>query len=194
MRRVIGRTLPARCSPRAATIPPMRSAATLWLLLAGSAGADPREPSRIDSITAEVGLGVGYAFSTCEDQTGCPGDGLAPFTIAGGIGEWFTESSAIELRLANTFEQRPASSFLLAFVGPSIQQWIGPRIWLGVGAGIAIAHGTRTDVVFSFDARAGVLLQKTQQHAVNVSIEAAPAISGGDTSTPVSLLVGYQHL
>jgi len=172
----------------------MRSVAIGWLAWAGTAGADPHEPPRVNSITAEAGLGVGYAFNTCEDQTGCPGDGLAPFTIAGGIGEWFTESSAIELRFANTFEQRPGSSFMLAFVGPSIQQWIGTRVWVGAGAGIAIAHGTRTEVVFSFDVRAGVLLQKTQQHTVNVSIEAAPAISGGDTSTPVSLLVGYQHL
>ena len=46
----------------------------------------------------------------------------------------------------------------------------------------------------SFESHVCVLLQKTEQHAVNVSVEAAPAISGGDTSTPVSLLVGYQYL
>ena len=56
------------------------------------------------------------------------------------------------------------------------------------------ARSTKTVAAFSFDVRAGAGLVKRQRHVRSLSVEAAPAIGDSDTSTPVSLLLGYQYL
>jgi len=173
----------------------MRGAVFSLVALAGTAGADPpRNESRVGSITAEAAIGAAFTFNTCADPIGCPGNGVEPLTVAGGVGEWFTESSVLELRLTDTSHKELSSIYTLAFLGPAIQQWIGAHFWVGGGLGVAFARSTKTVAAFSVDVRAGVVLIQRQRHAWSLSVEAAPAIGDNDTSTPVSLLLGYQYL
>jgi len=157
--------------------------------------------------------------STSDTKVGLGGVNL-------GIGGWVSPQLAISARVASvtyTISQdlgggnQFSESLVGAFIGPSVQYWIDPHLWIGGGAGIAYAAVLSHDDIngvtvneanqtgFGLDLRAGYSFSSgATPNSWNVSVELTPGFfSGkddgmGNTSTVqlngFSILFGYQYL
>jgi len=178
-----------------ATIARVRTLGLAIVCAAATAFAEPRQDeAKRSGLTFELNAGLGYMHFTCAEQFGCATDAPVVSGLDAGFGEWITNRGAAGFRFSAASFYRDRRTNTLAFIGGIFQQWIGPRFWLGGGLGGAVFHGSNTNVGFAFDVRAGFVLHTSVLHSWNLSIEATPAFSGGDTATVVSFLVGYQRL
>lgn len=167
-------------------------------------------PSNRNGLTFEANIGFGllhFASDNDSDSEGALGG------IALGVGGWINEKMALTARLAPVtyFDSAEGVDFYLSaiFFGPSLQYWIDDHIWLGGGAGLAIARvafsgggETASDsrTGFGLDFRAGYTFSTGTTSTWNVSAEITPGFySDNDEGsagrfTGLALLFGYQHL
>jgi hypothetical protein len=164
-----------------------------------------------NGMTFEANIGFGMLQFSGDSESESEG---AVAGISLGIGGWINEKMAITARLAPVtyHESNDFIDFYLSaiFLGPSVQYWIDDHIWLGGGAGIAIAYAqisgdgeladnSRTG--FGLDLRAGYTFSSpTTESTWNVSAEITPGFysdndeGGAGRFTGFALLFGYQHL
>jgi hypothetical protein len=124
--------------------------------------------------------------------------GIAGLSL--GIGGWINPNTAITLRIAGVTifpeEGITATSF---FVGPSVQMFVAPKIWIGGGAGIAAArvadnsgNSEILEKALGLDLRAGFLVMESGVHSLSVSAEITPAFYENSTITGFGALLNYQ--
>jgi hypothetical protein len=171
----------------------------------------PQPRSLRNGLTFEANIGLGMLMYSTESDSESEG---AVGGIALGLGGWINEKMAITARFAPVtyHESNDFIDFYLSaiFLGPSIQYWIDDHIWVGGGAGIAIAYAqvsgdgeladdSRTGV--GLDLRAGYTFSSPQTASTwNVSAEITPGFysetdqGASGRFTGFALLFGYQHL
>ena len=171
----------------------------------------PAPEASHSGITFEANLGVGVvrgATSTGMDL------GTSDAALAGadlGLGFWLSPHLALTGRIAGVSlgGSNVNGTVIAAFIGPSLQYWVGDHLWFGLGGGLATLQavsgcdasmGSCGTNGFGLDFRAGYSFGTTG-HTFNVSLESTPGVysGGGDnnttaTITGVALLLGYQHL
>ena len=166
--------------------------------------------SNRNGLTFEANIGFGLLHFSGEGDSDSEG---ALGGIALGLGGWINEKMAVTARLAPVtyFESNDGGDFYLSaiFFGPSVQYWIDDHIWLGGGAGLAIARlafsgggesasDSRTGL--GLDLRAGYTFSTSTDSTWNVSAEITPGFysdndeGSGGQFTGLALLLGYQHL
>ncbi|HEV7555611.1 MAG TPA: hypothetical protein VGO00_09170, partial [Kofleriaceae bacterium] len=143
-----------------------------------------------------------------------------------GIGGWIAPNVAITGRIAGVTYSPPdqddgmggtiSQSITGAFIGPTVQFWLNPHLWLGGGAGLAVAYALATSdsqggtvqasdnqTGFGLDLRAGYSFSGgvTNPNSWNVSVELTPGFFGSQDNTNVTvqlngfaILFGYQYL
>jgi len=159
--------------------------------------------------TFEANLGIGFAQASLSgaDYDTMSTETDSSFAGAIGLGGWLSPHLALTGRISGV-DLRDSSGTannitVTAFVGPSLQYWIGPQFWIGGGAGIATLSAVTgcTDSCsikgFGLDLRAGYSFGDTE-NTFNVSVELTPGVYDGgvgpETITGVALLAGYQFL
>ena len=175
-------------------------------------------------LTFEANLGVGWVHSALSymslSQSNDSDAALAGADF--GIGGWLNPQTAITLRISgvqvkNTMmgQTVPANGEIVhAFVGPTVQYWVNPNLWIGGGVGLStlqwLGHND-TDCTgdgcgtngFGIDVRAGYSFGSGGPHSWNLSVESNTGFysqsdgMGGSLdvrATGVSFLVGYQYL
>jgi hypothetical protein len=175
-------------------------------------------------ITFEANVGVGFMWERVSfgDGTSATSD---TFTSLGGVnlgvGGWVSPNLAITARAAGvTYSQSQddgaggtiSTSLTGAFLGPSVQYWLDPHLWIGGGAGLAIAFvesssdssgvsvSSDNQTGFGLDLRAGYTFSSGfTPNTWNLSVEFTPGFFGADNNTTVQLngfaiLFGYQYL
>jgi hypothetical protein len=159
---------------------------------------------RRSGFTIEGSIGLGFTrFSP--DQAAM--DGVTETGLAGlnlGLGGFVGPNTALTLRIAGTSYSTDASDVqvVAGFVGPTIQQWVNDRFFLGAGAGIAFLNvsgdgsdGSRvsgSEEVFGLDLRAGVDIVTGRTGALHLALEVTPGFYEGGTITGIGLQLGAQ--
>jgi hypothetical protein len=188
---------------------------TLALAQAGPPGAQPAAvvpsapadaPLPRHGFTAELNLGVGFAYLLGGDESATSGLALAGLDV--GIGGWLTPWMAMTFRIAgvavNTDDSNNSTH---EFIGPSLQYWPSRHVWIGGGIGLSLLHESTCPIAqltdgcalvgFGVDARVGYSWFRGNQ-SVNVSVELNPGVYGSDAGgglvTGFTLLFGYQYL
>ena len=89
-------------------------------------------------VTFELGAGLSMVASDRSwDNVSLLPVGFAPDL---GVGGWLSERVALTLRLVPViFEAGHGNGFQNVLIGPNVQVWVTPRLWIGGGAGVAQA-------------------------------------------------------
>jgi len=162
----------------------------------------PPAPARHDGLTLEAGTGIGWIHvADRSDSVTSPG-GVAGLSI--GIGGWLNEKIALTARIAGSSVPSSQGLVVAAFLGPSVQLWVGESTWLGLGLGLAtFAVGDASLDGYAGDLRLGHVIYANGKHTLNASFEVTPGhVSeklqyGGTFSLDVAsigLLFGWQYL
>lgn len=173
-------------------------------------------------LTFEGNIGVGFMWarassndsnvsSTSDTKVGFGGLNL-------GLGGWLNPQLALSIRVAGvTYTEDLGDNFSAsltgAFFGPSVQYWIDPHLWIGGGAGLAIARVISHDDIenvsfdednqtgFGLDLRAGYSFSSgATPNSWNISVEYTPGFFGSrsdDVTVQLNgfaILFGYQYL
>lgn len=169
-------------------------------------------------ITFEANLGVGFAHESVASLTN-DSDGALAADL--GLGGWINPQLALGVRIAGVQLKDTLGSDVTisgftvhAFVGPNVQYWPTPNIWVGGGAGLsterwldsAPSGSTQTGIYlyctgdncrrygFGFNLRAGYSFGSGGPDAFNVSVETNTGFFSETTVTGISILAGYQYL
>lgn len=136
----------------------------------------------------EAGVGVGLvilADGGGDSALGFPAVGL-------GFGGYLRPRTALTLRLAGGANIDRGAYAVEAFVGPSLQQFVGDHGWVGIGLGLGVAvlgHGRQYDggAGLGVDLRAGYAFGAPRHHRASASVE----LTAGTVGSSVSLMLGY---
>jgi hypothetical protein len=165
----------------------MKSLAVAVACLPSVASADaPR------TITFEAALGG--ARSTMSAPAGTSRlESHSGLDATAGVGWFVTPRLAVNVRAIRTY----AGPFTLDLVGPGVQYFWGPRIWVGANAGVDFAR-TRdgSDPGVGVAWRVGGHIPWTPRHLISVAIEArvVEPITHERGVLSAALLAGYQFL
>jgi len=173
-------------------------------------------------MTFEANLGVGYVHLG-ESYMGQSVTTDTDAALAGadvGIGGWLNPQLAVTLRITGVqvkYTQMgmtyPTDGNLVhAMIGPNVQYWVSPNIWLGGGVGgstfrLVGSNSCTGDQCgtngFGFNLRAGYSFGSGGPHVFNISVESNTGFysqsdgMGGSidvTATGLAVLAGYQYL
>jgi hypothetical protein len=183
-------------------------------------------------ITFEANIGVGFMWERVSGSSGgvdvsSTSDtkvGLGGLNIA--VGAWIAPNVAISGRIAGVTYSPPdqddgmggtiSQQLTGAFIGPTVQFWLNPRLWIGGGAGLAVAgvlsssdsnggsvQSSSSQTGFGLDLRAGYTFAggMASPNSWNVSVELTPGFFGAQDNTDITvqlngfaILFGYQYL
>ncbi|HTR53509.1 MAG TPA: hypothetical protein VMJ10_22605 [Kofleriaceae bacterium] len=170
--------------------------------------------------TIETNLGVGWVHATASDGgTSLTNDSDAALAGADvSLGGWLNPQLAVTVRIAGVQVKNtvggvttPSSGEdIHGFVGPNVQYWLAPNIWVGGGIGLSVAAESGTDCTsncsstgFGFNLRAGYAIPLGGPHTLSLSVETNTGFYSQDdgmgntisiTATGISFLAGYQYL
>jgi hypothetical protein len=188
----------------------------------GAAATDPWDFHQ--GVTFEGNLGMGYAheslYASGDGKSSTLPDSDGALAGAVGLGGWINPQLALEARISGVQLKYtidgitvPTTGLMVhALVGPSVQYWPTPNIWVGGGIGLSTKrlldstectgdHCSRYGV--GFDLRAGYAFGIGGPHTINVSVDVGRGYSpetdfvgstDSSTITGISILVGYQYL
>jgi len=177
-------------------------------------------------ITFEANIGVGFMWERVSFGDGTSATSDTKVALGGlnlGIGGWIAPNLAITARVAGVTYSAPdqddgaggtiSQSLTGAFFGPSVQYWLDPHLWIGGGAGLAVAavlsssdsqggtvQSSDNQTGFGLDLRAGYSFSSGMSpNSWNLSVELTPGFFGADNNVTVQLngfaiLFGYQYL
>ena len=148
-------------------------------------------------LTFEANLGFGFLRISGD------GDSQSEGSIAGldlGIGGFLNPRMALTLRIAGVTYVADGGQITQAFLGPSLQYWATPNVWLGGGIGLGVVQiksdfgGSDSETKLGLDLRAGYTFNPNAKHSFNLSVEFTPTFFDGGTISGLGLLLGYQLL
>jgi hypothetical protein len=175
-------------------------------------------------ITFEANIGLGFMWERVSFSDGTAATSQTLTSLGGlnlGVGGWVAPNLAISARAAGvTYSQSQddglggtlSTSLTGAFIGPCVQYWLDPHLWIGGGAGLAVAYvlsssdssgatvSSNNQTGFGLDLRAGYSFSSGYTpNSWNVSVEFTPGFFSADQNTTVQLngfaiLFGYQYL
>jgi hypothetical protein len=166
----------------------------------------PDAPASRHGVTVEANLGLAYMWASAGTLTSNAATALGGLDL--GIGGWIGDDAALTLRAAGATHSETGGRATGAFFGPSLQYWITPNAWFGVGGGLGVLSVSldgfpALDPVtgVGLDLRAGYTFATASAESFNLSVEVTPLwlsarMPGGNdlTLTALCLLFGYQHL
>jgi hypothetical protein len=138
-----------------------------------------------DRLSFELGAGAG-GFSNAGDAA----QGSVAMSL--GVGIATSRRLAFDLRyvrLQDVGSTRTADRHF--FLGPMVNRFVGERVFLGVGLGMAGANGVGP----ALDARVGAVLSTVSPGYLYASLEASAAIAldgDSDAARAALLLIGYR--
>ena len=151
---------------------------------------------RIDGVTVEVGLGVGWV--RMREELADP-EGQRSVSPSLSVGIW-RGSDAASVRIASgVFHrvmrsgERPTTTGV--FVGPTVQRWFGRRVgFVGGGVGLlAFIDADGWSRAPACDLRTGVAIVRFRSAALLASVEGTLGITDTGPATHVALQLGLQH-
>jgi len=172
-------------------------------------------------LTFEGNLGFGFMWARDSSGDISQSDTQGALGYAIGLGGWLNPQVALSLRISgNVFSQDLGGGFSevfsQTFVGPSIQFWLDPHLWLGGGVGAAVARVFTHDDIeggsfddnsqtgFGLDLRIGYSFAHPRNpNSWNISAEFTPGfyssrdLAGGSVTQQLNgfaILFGYQFL
>jgi hypothetical protein len=154
----------------------------------------PTGPQR-DGITVGVDIGLGMTHVSLGDFGSDSEGGLSGLNLS--LGGFLSPSMAIILRVSGTtFGEFGADQSISGFLGGAVQAWVGPKFFVGGGAGIGIltCSNCEAETGFAVTGRAGFEFGQRATSGWHVAAEVTPAFYDNDVRvTSIGLQIGWQH-
>ncbi len=172
------------------------------IFFAKSVSAQPTQaptPANKDGLTFELNIGAGQMTIT-NDRTNNSASETALAGLSLGVGKFFTDNVAVTGRIAGGTYSESAGRLTQWYLGPAIQYWVSPDIWIGGGIGfggaqVSLNNSTSdSDTGFGIDLRAGYTFNSASVHSFNVSLEYTRSEINNGAIGVIGVLAGWQVL
>ena len=156
--------------------------------------------ARAQALRAEPNRGITFELSGGGVTMIGSNDGAFANGIAGpnfAVGNFIRNDLALSIRMPGVIGLHNETAYL-GILGPDVQYWPTPSMFLGLGAGVAIGcdgcGGYMSSLQWGLDARAGVTFLRTPNRTGTLSLQVLSVNDneGPPSLTSLSFLIGVQ--